>query len=200
MADLNSYFPQGMPSELQDMYSYLQGARQLPSIRPSGNFAEGTHGEYDPEDNAIRFDPTYPEQSINTTLAHEFSHAAHQQAGQQYIQAARRLREGDKTGPMDNQYVDAYTKLYDTARGELPPHPMQSPENERYRYQNRNEAQAFGIGNSLYPQGAVWPVNPHIDASSAQEQQVMMDLARRHALQTRRSSPTFMQELRGLFK
>ena len=182
MADLNSYFPQGMPSELSDMYSYLQGARQIPSIRPSGNFAEGTHGEYDPEDNAIRFDPTYSDQSINTTLAHEFAHAVHQQAGQQFIQASRRLREGDVTGPMDSQYVDAYSKFFTVPTAEIPPHPIESPENEGYRYQNRNEAQAFGIGNSLYPSSPVWGVGHHIDPSSAQEQQVMLDLARRHAL------------------
>jgi hypothetical protein len=197
MATLSDYFQGTMPDELSDMYSYLQGARRTPSVKPSGSFDAGTYGDYDESQNALRFDPSY-ETKVNNVLTHEYSHAANAQQGNQFLEASRRLREGDTSGPMDKQYADAFIKLNGSgAEKNLPPHTPLSSEDETYRFRNRNEAQAFGLGNMLYPKGATFQVQPHIDASAAQEQQIMMDLARRHALQVRHTPLTFLQQLFG---
>lgn len=194
--DLASFFPKGMPRELQDMYTYLQGARQMPSIRPSGGFPEGTLGTTNLSDNTIEYDPSY-QSHVPTTIAHEFAHSVHRQQGKQFTDASRRLRNGDSSGPMDAQYVDAYNKLFHLAGKQLPPHRTEDPEDERYRYRDRDEALAFGIANTLLPEGKSWKVAPHIDASAAQEHQIMMDFARRHANQTRTTPSSFLEKLFG---
>ena len=128
---------------------------------------------------------------------HEYTHAAKNQMGRQYFDEGRRQREGLST-TLDRQFRNAYEKLADPTR-HVPNTEMSRAD---YRWNDRNEARAFGIANMNIPKGNGFPgdVPAHYDASAAQENSILFELAQRAALQSRRTPPTMIQSLQNLFK
>jgi hypothetical protein len=189
--DLSKYFPEVVPNELGDMYSYLTGTRSIPQIKTVGTMPEdGDLGSYNRNTNTINLLGGQGMAEYQNSMMHEFQHAVHNQIGNQFLAASSRKRGLDYS-PMDSQLVDAYHKFM---------LPSKLPANEipdkGYRWDTPDERLAYGITNSVLPT-SVSSVPPHLDATMATEASILRDIARRQANQVQQTPPSFLSRLFG---
>lgn len=187
-----------IPEDLLNMQTYLQGARRTPDIRMADFPDGGMTGAYFPAKNLIAIlDGMTPKETQNTAM-HEYTHATKNQMNRQYEDTSwKAYNNNPSVTRLDQLFKDAYQKLiYPTSVSTAN---VVDPE---YRWTNRNEARAYGISNMNIPEGNKMPdyVPPHYDASSAQEHAILLNLAQRAATQTRYTPPTWMDQLKNLFK
>ena len=163
------------PNEtMGQQYSYLRDMGMVP--KTSLEWMEPGHeGEYNNWGNSIRINSEAG--SIQNAFSHELQHAV-DQAHARHLTAIS--KQGNPTREQQ-QFVDALTKL-DT------PTPLSTGDLNSYRTA-RNERQAYGVANMNY-KGGSYKGTPHMDATEATQQAILMDLAQR----ARKGNPSVKKE------
>lgn len=181
----------------QSIEKYLQTRDAVPTIK-MGSLPEGTGGVFNGDklalfNGTIRLNediPTAPhKKGIGpSVLAHEMAHAADQQMRKQFLE--QRLK--------GNQFTEAYEKLVGpegSARTQLARmlNPEWASENRTYRA-SPQELAGHGVGAFAGP-NTQDRAPRHVDASAAQDFQVLLELAQRHAGQ----GPTGLAKIPAFF-
>lgn len=146
-------------------YSYLRDMNRTPSMQMDF-LPIGTNGNYRAWDNQINLSPLAD--NPKNTLSHELQHAV-----SNIMDGQRYSIKRDKWKPTteEQQFVEAFSKLNE---------PTKIPLGDLSRYrQSPSEAKAFGVGNSNYPYSGAFEGTPHLDATMATEQAILLDLAKR---------------------
>lgn len=177
--------------EYQQMMDYLMARRSVPPVQLNylgGNVA----GVFEYPGAAVTSrTPTGPNGRITVdnhlgtgTLIHETTHATQRQLAHQYSE--EKYPHGVYNfwrSPEDTVFTDAYEKLrlHKGAGGHnalevLAPKWKQAEADYRSTMQ---EAQAFGLANSVVPKQADYKAPPHVDATLATEFLILLDLATR---------------------
>jgi hypothetical protein len=166
--------------------SYLRAAGRYPSIQETK--LNGTmSGGYSDQTNKVYIQPGTG--SMQSTMAHELSHASDNAQGIQQQNIEGRIAGGMATTPAQMQFLrarqQAATQVPRTLRA-LAPGYVQA--NAQYGA-TPEEARAFGVGVFYNPNDRRGPaaniIPPHVNATMATEQAIMEELAHR-ALGVRR--------------
>jgi hypothetical protein len=155
------------PNEaMGQQYSYLRDMNRTPTMDLSLNLPENHNGNYQGWENHIKVNP-FSENPRNT-LSHELQHAVYNiMDGQRYTTE----RKGSSMTPDERRFLEGHNKLNQETKI-----PMEGL--SRYR-RSPNERQAFGVANSNYPYKENYEGSPHLDATLATEQAILLDLAQR---------------------
>jgi hypothetical protein len=168
MADLEELFRKQLnnPDEaMGQQYSYLRDMNRTPKIEMY-DLPVGINGNYNGWENRIRLSPLADDPK--STVSHELQHAVDSILEGQKITTQRK---GSSMNPQERQFLEAHQKLNEETKiplGDL----------SRYR-RSPGEARAFGVGNMNYPHRGVFEGTPHLDATMATEQAILLDLAKR---------------------
>jgi hypothetical protein len=155
-------------------YQYLRDMNRIPTMELGLGMDIGHEGSFDGITNRIKVNPfaTNPER----TLVHELQHAVTNRLG-----AHRNIINRDTFQPTleEERFADAVSKLHDV--------PTKIPMEGLDRYRSSaHERQSYGVANSRYPGKDVYEGTPHLDATMATEQAILLDLANR-ALKSNRA-------------
>jgi hypothetical protein len=174
----------------QELLEFLQQLDRTPTVVESRRVGRGYEGPKfsfsrgDVNDPGVVRFPAFAKDPYRS-LVHELTHSADRAMGVGYQQLVEKAKSQGLTAA-EQQVLDGYQKLYGTAT-RLPltiSDPDLSPALIRYRT-SADELRAFGTGNmaqdqpepgrySLEDIGAT--LNPHVDATMAQEAAIMRDL------------------------
>lgn len=152
------------PNEvLGQQYSYLRDLNMVPKMS-FDYLPPGIEGRYNNWENNLKV--SYDAGSPINAFAHELQHAVDAAHDRQVSQIKSK---GIDTAE-ERQYVDALKKIYE---------PTKIPLGDLNSYRSaRNERQAYGVANSNY-RGGEYKGTPHLDATEATQQAILLDLARR---------------------
>ena len=147
-------------------YQYLRDMNRTPTMELGLDMNLDHEGNYQNWENKIKINPfaIYPER----TLSHELQHAVHNMMGGQRYTTEKK---GSSMNEDERRFVEGSKKLDKETNiplGDL----------SRYR-RSPNERQAFGVANSRYPDKMEFEGTPHLDATMATEQAILLDLANR---------------------
>lgn len=168
MSDLEQLFKKQLnnPNEtMGQQYSYLRDMNRTPKIEMY-DLPIGVNGNYNGWENRIRLSPLADDPK--STLSHELQHAVDS------IMDGQRLttqKKGSSMNPQERQFLEGHQKLNEETKiplGDL----------SRYR-RSPGESKAFGVGNMNYPHRGEFEGTPHLDATMATEQAILLDLAKR---------------------
>jgi hypothetical protein len=168
MADLEQLFKRNLnnPDEaMGQQYSYLRDMNRTPKIEMY-DLPIGINGNYNGWENRIRLSPLADDPK--STVSHELQHAVDSILDGQRITTQRK---GSSMTPQERQFLEAHQKLNEETKiplGDL----------SRYR-RSPGESRAFGVGNMNYPHRGAFEGTPHLDATMATEQAILLDLAKR---------------------
>jgi hypothetical protein len=147
-------------------YQYLRDMNRTPTMELGLDMNLDHEGNYQNWENKIKINPfaIHPER----TLSHELQHAvSNMMGGQRYTTE----KKGSSMNEDERRFVEGSKKLDKETNiplGDL----------SRYR-RSFNERQAFGVANSRYPDKDPYMGTPHLDATMATEQAILLDLAKR---------------------
>lgn len=159
---------------LGQVYAYLKGQNFVPSYKLDPTLI-GTNesGNYTPSTNSIELAPAYTKADFLNALQHETTHA-----GQTAMAKQRYAIPNVGTTTLEDQFRDAYHKILGE-KSKLPLGNTMSPAYKQYR-NSPKEYLAFGAADIAHPpQTEYTPVNPHVNATAATENDILIDLARR---------------------
>ena len=148
-------------------YQYLRDMNRTPTMELGLGMDLGHEGNYNNWQNHIKVNPfaTNPER----TLSHELQHAVRGIIGGQHYETRKK---GSSMNEHERRFVEAAEKLQDTDTN-IPMNGL-----DRYR-SSATERQSYGVANSRYPGKDIYEGTPHLDATIATEQAILLDLANR---------------------
>lgn len=169
MADLEQLFKKQLnnPNDIMgQQYSYLRDMNRIPTMGWGLDMPLGHEGNYNAWENRIKVNPlaTNPER----TLSHELQHAVDSILdGQRYTTQEK----GSSMTPDERRFLEGHSKINEETKI-----PMKGLSNYR---SSRGERQSYGVANSRYPGPDINDATPHLDATMATEQAILLDLANR---------------------
>ena len=161
-----------------DLYSYLYYRNALPRVNFSHYLGDSVSGKYTSDDNTIDLLHRYN----NSTVNHEFAHAADSALERQYYQRPTSWGRPD----VPTYFTDAYDKLKVNPNGRLTARqemaqrmaPNWFEKNKNYRATTK-ELVGWGAGRQQDSGEPEYKVPNHLDSTMATELAILMDLARR---------------------
>lgn len=148
-------------------YQYLRDMNRTPTMAWGLDMPLGHEGNYNAWENHIKVNPLAT--NSERTLSHELQHAVRSIIdGQKYTTN----KKGSSMNPDERRFVEAAEKLQDTNTN-IPMTGLSS-----YR-SSPSERQSYGVANSRYPGKDINDATPHLDATMATEQAILLDLAKR---------------------